>query len=142
MKRASLTEMERLLEMKFQRKQHVFSKVVAEENRLRAQIRQLDEQARDAAQTTGQPLRAIGADVIWKAWVDRTKTSLNLELAQVLAQKERLRGTVRKEFGKVQVSRHLIQDCGAQEDRERRQKALLTSVQSHFFLNARKPPFG
>lgn len=136
MKKNAMFEMEKILDLKFQRKQQVFSKVLAQEAKLRAQIGQLNEQEQDAEQSNQQHIKAIGADVIWKAWLERTKTALNMELAQVLAQKERLLVSVRKDYGKLLVSRQLLRKQGAEIAHERQKKSLNTSIESHFHNTA------
>jgi hypothetical protein len=137
LKTAQLIEMERLLALKFRSKQQVFVKIVAEEARLRGRIAKLDAQAREAETEGAEHLRAIGADVIWKSWVERAKRSLNLELAQVLAQKERLKATVRREYGKVLVSRSLIDTRQSEEARQAHQRQLETAIEGHLLTAAR-----
>lgn len=110
MKIEKLREMETLLALKFERKKRLFAQIVAQETQLRSKLKKIHDQAKEAEQSEVHQIKAIGADVIWKAWVNRTQTSLNMELAQVLAQKERMLVSVRKEYGKLLVSRELVQN--------------------------------
>ena len=131
MKTAQLIEIETLLSLKFRNRQQVYARIVAEESRLRLQLAKLDGQVREAEAESTQNLRAIGADVIWKRWVERAKTSLNLELAQVLAQKERLKASVRKEYGKVLVSQRLLEERREEDRRHAADRALDAAIEAH-----------
>lgn len=127
-----ISDMEKILSLRFQKRQQVFSKVVAEEAKLRAKLAKLAEQERSSDASSEQHIKAIGADVVWKAWLERTRTSLNMELAHVLAQKESLLAAVRKEYGKLLVVRRLRDDhlCAARKQQQSR--ALNKSIESHF----------
>ena len=70
----------------------------------------------------------IGADVIWLAWVGRTKASLNIQLAQVLARKENSIGRLRHAFGKKMVAAQLSEDSKAQQKLEFDNKALEAAI--------------
>ena len=83
-------------------------------------------------------MRAIGADVVWRAWVGRTKTKLNLELAQVLAQKEVMLRDVRKDFGKLAVCQKLKQMELKNSKMTAQKKALAVSIQSNLFSNGKR----
>lgn len=107
MKPGGLTELVNLLEINFQKQQQKYSRVLAHEARIRGQIDKLDEQASIAQLQNTHQIQAIGAEVIWKAWLDRTKRSLNMELASVLVQKESLRSAVQKEYGKLLASKEM-----------------------------------
>ncbi|WP_227269261.1 hypothetical protein [Roseobacter weihaiensis] len=128
-----MKEIEQLLALKFQKKQGAVSKIILQERRLRAQLSRLDEQARTAETSQHQYLQAIGADVIWNAWLGRTKTSLNLELAQVLAQKEMLLQDARKDYGKLLVSRELMQNQAEIEQKKGHSKLLGTAINNWLF---------
>lgn len=118
--------------LKFQKRQSVLARVIEREGELRSDLLKLDRQSRDVDKTGVSEMHSIGADVIWRAWVGRTKHALNLELAQLLAQKEILLREVRKDFGKVQICQEI-----ARRDRNKRIKreanlALLSAIEQGF----------
>ena len=100
-----LADMATITQARYEQRQQAFAMLVAEENRLRAEIKRLDAMRHDADAADGQAieLRAIGADVIWQGWLGRAKTALNLDLARVLAVKEHHMQEVRRAYGKVLV---------------------------------------
>lgn len=73
-------------------------------------------------------MQHIGADVIWKAWLNRTRSALHLELAQVLAQKEMLRDGVRKDFAKVAVTEELVALHKAEEIKAKTERQLSDAI--------------
>lgn len=137
MKTKSLIEMEQLLELKYRNKQLSYTKVLSQETRLRNQLKKMDEQAREADASSSHTIKALGADVIWKSWLERTKRSLNMELAQVLVQKEGLKSAVRKEYGKLLVGRELLENQKAAEVDEQRKKMLADVIDCHLKSEAK-----
>lgn len=127
-----LQKMHAILEAKYQVQQQAFQALIAEESALRQKLSRLSQQVADAAAGDGLQMRAIGADMMWKAWVGRTKAALNIELAQVLARKEYHVGQVRAAFGKAQAAKSLYeaQLRAAQEKQSRTQlnQAINTSL--------------
>ncbi len=87
--------------------------ITARENCLRKDLRDLDEHNRSTrsipdSQLNG--LRQIGADVLWQGWVARTRRNLNVELAQILVQKERMKAELQRAFGKQLAASRLLQE--------------------------------
>ncbi len=64
-------------------------------------------------------VRQIGADVLWQGWVGRTRESLNIELAQILAQKEHLKSELQRAFGKQMAAKEMLAAAGKQVRQER-----------------------
>ncbi|MEO3413222.1 hypothetical protein AAFO92_01060 [Roseovarius sp. CAU 1744] len=67
-------------------------------------------------------VRQIGADVLWQGWVSRTRETLNLELAQILAQKEYMKSELQRAYGK-QMAAAAMRDKArnkASQDRAKR----------------------
>lgn len=124
-----LANIDKLMELRFLRRQAAFSKICAEENRVRGEIHRLDKMAADANTTEYSPQKAIGADVIWKAWVGRTKTSLNRELALILAQKDTMLGSVRRDYGKFLVSQEFTKKYMAEDASKLRSLQLQNAVE-------------
>lgn len=106
--------------------QQEFAKLVAEENHLRAELARLDEMSRIIKTPEAQiaDMRAIGADVIWQGWLGRSKTTLNMKLAQVLAIKEHHLKEVRHAYGKVLV----VQEMQAAAHTKARKKVSDTAL--------------
>lgn len=96
-----------LTELKYQASQNDLRVLVQEEQRIRNEIARLTENAHQVDAGTADRMGAIGADVIWHAWVGRMKKQLNQQLAQVLAKKERYLTVARREFSRVLVAREL-----------------------------------
>lgn len=112
-------------------RQTAFAKVCAEEARLRNELTRLDTMATDAERQANNQQRAIGADVIWKAWVGRTKASLNRELALVLAQKDSMLSSVRREYGKLIVAEELARKSEDVAQKEFQSRRLLNAIEQH-----------
>lgn len=135
MKTQDVHSIEKILHVKFQECQKSFAKVVATEAKLRADLAKIDRMASAAEPTGYKNMQAIGADVIWRAWMGRTKSDLNLELAQVLAQKETLKGRVKKEYGRLLASRSLLKDARTRAYKSAQKTTLEKSIEQHL-LNA------
>lgn len=133
MKRSQLEIAERLLNLKFQQKQSQISTLNAHEVRLRAQIAKINEQDKCVEQAATHQMRSIGADVIWKAWVGRTKTTLNQELAQILAQKEFLLKDLRREYGKTLAANELRKNAAAKHQKKKSNGLLLQATDQSLF---------
>lgn len=99
--------MKQLVELKYRREQESFGRLLEQERRLRASLAQLDTYLFESQTSTDTPQKAIGADVVWQAWIGRNKRALNMQLAQVLAVKERHIAQVRHAYGKVLVTDEL-----------------------------------
>lgn len=76
-----------------------------------------DNQSLPAGQLT--VVRQIGADVLWQGWVGRTRESLNIELAQILAQKEHLKAELQRAFGKQLAAKEMVATASKQAHQER-----------------------
>ena len=113
-------------------------KIVAEETRLRREIRGLDEKASLTGQLPAERLhdmRSVGADLLWNGWVARSRRQLNIELAQVLARKGQAMREVGKAHGRNSAARAILQ----QEEkarRDKRQAAMAEQVQLLAVLKA------
>jgi hypothetical protein len=114
-------QLHQLSALKYRHSQQQMAEILTRENALRAELIKLRGHIVEthALPPEQSQMRAIGADVIWLRWVTRTQNRLNIELAQVMAQKEGHIARHRKAFGKMQVSRSL-----AEGERERRLNAL------------------
>ncbi|MBK0325736.1 hypothetical protein I5535_00370 [Rhodobacteraceae bacterium F11138] len=102
MKREKLGQMATVTEALYLDEFRKIQNILAEESRLRKELARLDEQSQAERNTTPDDLsmQSIGADLLWKAWLTRTRRQLNIELAQVMAKKLTAMGGVRKAFGR------------------------------------------
>lgn len=95
--------------------------LLEEEARLRkdlARLRAQSEQGRETLQTDPS-MQAVGADLLWQSWLNRTQRQLNMDLARVMARKLTAMDRVRRAFGKQSAVRSMLET----RDRERREKA-------------------
>lgn len=104
---SDLAKMKQLVEVKYRREKESFGRLVEQEGRLRASLAKLDTYLTESQANTDTPQKAIGADVVWQSWIGRNKRALNMQLAQVLAVKERHIAQVRLAYGKVLVTDEL-----------------------------------
>lgn len=107
-----------MAEAKYLSRRQVYAEILAQENLLRAEfqrIAELDRPVRAQSDRINE-MRAVGADLIWRSWVSRSRTSLNLQLVRVLARKEQEKVAVQRAFGKLTALETLIRN----EKRERK----------------------
>lgn len=130
-----LAQLAEVVKAHYEQEQRQFAKLVARENQLRAELERLDEMRRatHAPEASVSQMQAIGADMIWLAWVGRSKTALNIQLAQVLAQKEHLQNAVRKAYGKVLVVQQMREQTEAAANSKRTKDQLENAI-SQFLL--------
>lgn len=129
-KLSDLAAMKKLVEVKYRQQQESFSRLIAQENGLRASLRQLDDQMLESRNNLDAPQRAIGADVLWQAWIGRKKRELNMQLAQVLAVKERHIAQVRAAYGKVMVTNALFDEVSKDSKKKMAQTQLDRAISS------------
>lgn len=84
--------------------------VSAEEAEIREKLSTLDAQEKEAAvqaESNAISLGAIGADILWQAWVERKRKSLLMTLANILVRKSHAKDALRRTFGKNAVAEKL-----------------------------------
>nr|WP_296430756.1 hypothetical protein [Roseovarius sp. BRH_c41] len=87
--------------------------LLADERRLRAELRQIEEvrfAARDVPDSRLQGYREIGADLTWQGWIGRSKANLHADLARVLGRKGQVSNLLRRAYGKYLAATELLQD--------------------------------
>lgn len=129
----NLTKMQQLVDLKYRQQQESFARLVAQETRLRASLLQLNEQLNQSRNSDDNSQRAIGADVLWQAWVSRKKRELNMQLSQVLSIKERHIAQVREAYGKVLVTNTLLEALSKEEKQKTAQSQLDRAITSMLF---------
>ncbi|MBI6629393.1 hypothetical protein [Pontibaca salina] len=90
--------------------------ILTREATLRSRLAQLQGQRNSAG---NQQMRAVGADLVWQAWRERSMQELDMELAQVVARKLELLERVRKAFGRKEAVRQLAQKGAADQTKRR-----------------------
>jgi hypothetical protein len=95
--------------------------LLEEEARLRKDLARLRAQSVQGRETlqTDPSMQAVGADLLWQSWLNRTQRQLNMDLARVMARKLTAMDRVRRAFGKQSAVRSMLET----RDRERREKA-------------------
>jgi len=126
-----LDQLHELNALKYRHSQQALTGILEREAVLRAELAKLRSYFIETQSLPPEhaQLRAIGADVIWLRWVTRAQAQLNIELAQVLAQKEQYLAHHKRAFGKMQVSKTLADDDRKRLAVKRRQSDLERAVQ-------------
>lgn len=101
-KMAMLKQMAAVTEAQYLREHARIKPVLDHEARLRGQIQKLSDQVQQSRAETDDDLRmrALGADLLWEGWHQRTRKQLNMELAQVTAKKLMAMDRLRRTFGR------------------------------------------
>lgn len=128
-----LAMLQTLVEVKYRQQQESFARLMQQENRLRQALRQLDIHMAESRSSDDTPQKAIGADVLWQSWIGRKKRELNMQLAQVLAVKERHVAQVRKAYGKVLVTETLYSGARKDAQQKKAQSQLDRAITSMMF---------
>jgi len=84
----------------FQAQQARMQAIVAEEMQLRSELARLEEMRKQPGDATQA---AIGADILWRGWLARRVTDINMQLAQVLARKEDMADAMRVAYARDDV---------------------------------------
>ncbi len=84
--------------------------ILAKEGSIRRALAQLDEQKTQAHSdlANGMMMQSMGAEILWQTWAANSRTTLNIELAQVLARKETVMDQVRKAFGRREAVKTML----------------------------------
>ena len=87
------------------------ARILAKEAAVRNGLARLEEQNRGAGEPTNgvDSMQMIGADLLWNAWQYQTRQRLNVELAQIRAQRMELMDGVRLAFGRDQAILTLVE---------------------------------
>lgn len=105
MKQDAFTRLQQVATLKYQRDQRSFAEQAQRETDLRLKIKQLNDHEKSTNLTVPavDPFARSGAILPWQSWVAKSRNQLNIELAQVLARKESLRGALQKSFGQKEA---------------------------------------
>jgi hypothetical protein len=96
--------------------------ILQKEAELRASLAKLEQNSlgSEVAEDADFAMRAVGADFLWRGWITRTRTQLNIELAQTLARKMDATTSLAKSFGRQHALELIIQKQEARERGNRR----------------------
>ncbi|MBW4706981.1 hypothetical protein KX928_04180 [Roseobacter sp. YSTF-M11] len=128
MKHDDLKLLHGLVEAKYQVRQQAFQSLLSREAALRNDLQKLEAQGRASESETASDMRAIGGDVIWKAWLGKARTSLNMQLALVLAEKEQHVRQVQQAYGKVLATEELMAKSDKEQRRQRQTAQLAQAI--------------
>lgn len=128
-----LAMLQTLVEVKYRQQQESFARLMQQENRLRHALRQLDIHMAESRSSDDTPQKAIGADILWQSWIGRKKRELNMQLAQVLAVKERHIAQIKKAYGKVLVTETLYSGARKDAQQKKAQSRLDRAITSMMF---------
>ena len=105
-----LEQLLRVTEAHYQREFAMVKDILAKEGSIRRALAQLDEQKTQAHSdlANGMMMQSMGAEILWQTWAAKTRTTLNIELAQVLARKETVMDQVRKAFGRREAVKTML----------------------------------
>lgn len=103
---AVLAQLEKLRSMKSQK---ALAEINLREARIRRQIATLNEHRKHSHSVEAglAPMRSIGADVLWQAWIDRTQSDLTTDLARLLVQKEPIMQKAKIDVARKEVAEDL-----------------------------------
>jgi hypothetical protein len=128
-----LQKINELLKVKLRVQQNAYKKFLDRENRIRTDIAKLTEQSKVASKGNDYQMRAIGADVIWQSWIGRSKSALNMQLAEILAQKSHYIEHVRIAHGKADIADKLLENRETARRKTKAQRELDGVLQQDLF---------
>jgi len=112
---------------RFMAEQGKLRSIVERENALRADAQAIDDQHK-AAQShfeSGPSAQTVyGGDVLWQAWVGRSRRQLQMELAQVLVQKGQMMSALQRAHGRKLASESLQSQAHADRQKHHDQRQI------------------
>ncbi|MFV1599569.1 MULTISPECIES: hypothetical protein [unclassified Phaeobacter] len=113
MKQKMLDQMADVTEALYLQEHAKVKPVLDAEARVRGQLTKLDQQIKDSRDlaSSDHAMKALGADLLWQGWHTRARRELNMELAQITAQKLRAMDNLRKAFGR----KHAVETMAIEE---------------------------
>ena len=124
MKASDTRQLIKVAHIKYIQSSQSIQSILRREAQLRAAIQDLSAQEDSANRTlvSDTKIRAIGAEIVWRSWVERSRRELNHSLAQVLVRKHAALDQVRLSFGRWSA---LQETMAAQNKRRPRSCELL-----------------
>lgn len=114
-----LEQMAAVTEAQYLREHAKVKPILDREAQLRGELAKLDSQIKETrVQAEGDhSMRALGADLLWQGWHSRTRRELNMQLAQITAQKLAAMDKLRAAFGR----KHAVETMAKDERKLRKQ---------------------
>lgn len=111
MKPERLKRLQAATEVGFLKARQKVQPILDEEASARHNLARLAQQENDNRAATGsdQAMQSLGADMLWRSWVAKTRRQLNFELARVMVRKEPAMEDVRRAFGRKEAMRLLLE---------------------------------
>jgi len=131
----NLQQLEQLRSLKSKKR---LAELQKEEQELRLQLRTLSEHRRISTSIDQSlfTMRAIGADVLWQSWIDRTQAELNTELAKLLVRKEPIARTAQRDSSRSEVVEAIAKDHRDQDVKEKSKQSLLSMLETASSMQA------
>lgn len=110
MTKRAMTDLTEITDMHFRVEQSKLRDILKKESEMRRMLKDLDEQhanARDVVRNQITLERSFGGDVLWHAWVSRSRRELQIRLAQILAVKGQKIQNMRVAFGRKLASEQI-----------------------------------
>lgn len=110
---SDLQKLKQITQAAYQVEQAKLRNILQQEAKLRQDLADLDLQRRAASGLSADQLaapRAIGADLLWQGWTQRTRQELNVQLARVLVIKAEKTAALTQAFGRAEVVETLLKD--------------------------------
>ncbi|WP_113912199.1 hypothetical protein [Roseovarius dicentrarchi] len=110
---SDLQKLKQVTEAAYQAEQAKLQDILQQEGDLRQALAELDDRRSSAQSLPPDQLaapRAIGADLLWQGWAQRTRQDLNMRLARVLVSKADRMAAMTRAFGRAEVVKSLQTD--------------------------------
>ncbi len=110
---SDLQKLRQITHAAYQVEQGKLRDVLQQEASLREALTVLDGKRRAAQRLSSDQLaapRAIGADLLWQGWTQRTRQDLNIQLARVLVVKAEKTAALTRAFGRAEVVKTLLNE--------------------------------
>lgn len=122
----NLQQLKNVSDLKFCKSEQALAKLRSREATLRRELSRLQELAYETHSLPDSDieLRSIGGDIIWLKWLTDSRRKLNMELAQVLAQKETLAQQHRLANGKKTITDALCERSQVASQKVKAERAL------------------
>ncbi|WP_299592119.1 hypothetical protein [uncultured Tateyamaria sp.] len=139
-----LSQLQHMADLKFRQSEQAVLRLTRREVSLRTELARLQElaHATHCQSASDEELRAIGGDIIWLKWLSSSRRQLNIELAQILAQKEALMAQHYLVNGKKMVADELSKKNQLVEQGRRATSALNQAVETSLVQSTFSNPGG
>lgn len=113
MTQKTLNDLKDLTDIVYRGEQASLKKIITQEQELRAEIAKLEERHNAVIRTHGLDVsgtRSYGGDVLWQGWVERSRSDLQIRLAQVMARKSDFIRRLSLAHGRKEAAARLVDE--------------------------------